>query len=391
MRSWKPWTAAVATRRTHIGFFICITSLSIFVSYICILSSVEQEPQTNVHRIVRSDSEILVLDTLPHLNMTGTVLNEDLYSCNGKKRSLRHCSAIIDLTCTGRLAHAFFHRVMDCFNIEYDRLRAALQSTPSLCLVGYANRANFYLAALPRHLPEPQFLCSETDSQPTVVAERNLSNATEPKSPTHIFERVGHHVPILKLLPSSASSYTLLEDLHARWGSTSQERKALILIQREGKTRQFSEDIFEKLKSNLINIAQLHNRTLYTYAGKETIDRTVEIFHSADLVIGFHGAAAANMLFAAQGACYIEISTYTKSDMSTKWRSNAESLKSSRPDLKTFTFNIPLDHGWPTLNTTDVDANENADGFIKSLTNITLQENDLDNLMSLVKYMLYDK
>ena len=123
---------------------------------------------------------------------------------------------------------------------------------------------------------------------------------------------------------------------------------------------------------------------MQVYDGSESVERTIELFYSADIVLGFHGAAAANMLFARPGTYFIEITTYLKSDDSISFRSNVNSMKRIRSDVNSLVFRIPLDRA-PALNVSEVDKHEDADHFVKDhFSNISLRKSDLDNLETML-------
>ena len=71
-----------------------------------------------------------------------------------------------------------------------------------------------------------------------------------------------------------------------------------------------------------------------------------------------------------------------------EWRSNLEHLRELRPDLKTVIFRIPLSHGWPGLNLSNVDGHEDADHYIKMLKNVELRRSDVQNLEEITRVIL---
>lgn len=159
-------------------------------------------------------------------------------------------------------------------------------------------------------------------------------------------------------------------------------------------TRNFSEASFRLLYSYIEEKVVIKHglAKLDVYDGKESVEETIRKFHSADVVLLYHGAAAANMVFAKRGAHIIEITTFAKSDDSIGWRANVQYLFTHRPDIKTLVYFIPLSHGWPGLNLTSVDELGNkADHYVKALSNITLRRSDVLNLGNIVKGALEKK
>jgi len=76
---------------------------------------------------------------------------------------------------------------------------------------------------------------------------------------------------------------------------------------------------------------------------------------------------------------------YVSTDMSRSWRTNSVPLKRIRPDISTYVYRIPLDHGWPNLNTSTVHLHKDADHYIKAFTNIIMPKSDLDNIIDIVE------
>jgi len=204
-----------------------------------------------------------------------------------------------------------------------------------------------------------------------------MGNVTPNEGTVRVFMRYLEH----------DSSAVMLEDLEATDSNTSNTTRMakFVLIQRVGKTRSFDGITFSKLQDRLETTAQKLNTKLYVYTGEETVKRTIQIFHEADVIVGYHGAAMANILFASRQICFIEISTYASTDMSRSWRTNSNTLRNFRPDLNIFVYRIPLDHGWPTLNTSNVDVHEDADHYIKEFTDISLPKSDIDNVVNIAE------
>jgi capsular polysaccharide biosynthesis protein len=58
------------------------------------------------------------------------------------------------------------------------------------------------------------------------------------------------------------------------------------------------------------------------YTGDETLSDTIQLFHGANAVIGYHGAGLANAVFCQNGTKIIEVSVALPSGK--RWRSNVE-------------------------------------------------------------------
>merc|ERR1719436_1153397 len=111
----------------------------------------------------------------------------------------------------------------------------------------------------------------------------------------------------------------------------------IVLVQRLGESRMFHEDAVEQLRASL----QSTNLPVPTYFGSESVVDTIRLFNQAAGVVGYHGAAWANVMFSAYPHCLHQISTWENLGGTKQWRVNTE--VSLNPQGQLHVYNIPLD------------------------------------------------
>lgn len=314
-----------------------------------------------------------------NLVRVGYVSNNVVFSCENETIQLNNCGVVIDLECPHKYRTAFYHRIMDCLAYEYGGIKQAATSYRNPCFIGYVNRAEFYSALIEQDM---RMLCRDENVLKDATTDKNWTSLlVQPKETKRL--------PIFKPNRAnvSASLTLLIDDLQSSINTQNQTNRTVLLVQRK-LSRGFSEDSFRMLCRVFDEFALKHGRSLDVYNGTETVEDTIRKFHMADIVLHFHGAAFANLLFASRGARVIEITTFSRSDDSVEWRSNVAYLGEHRPDIDALIFRIPLAHLWPNVNLSMVDELEGADQYIKHLSDISLRRSDVDNLAEIVKTML---
>ena len=124
--------------------------------------------------------------------------------------------------------------------------------------------------------------------------------------------------------------------------------------------------------------------TTSIYLGTENVTYTISLFHRADAVLMYHGAAAANLVFCRRFAFALEVTTYSDISSSSPWRSNFPTLRQLRPDLVLLVYRIPLAAAFPHVDVRELESAEDRDALIKQLENVTVSSNDADNITSLI-------
>jgi len=161
----------------------------------------------------------------------------------------------------------------------------------------------------------------------------------------------------------------LLLDIRKRFSGPSVEHVSILLVSRRG-TRSFDKNTLRALTRNLEN---LHETVIVSlYDGDEDALRTVEMFHSAHVVIHFHGAAAANIVFCEENTTVLELTVFQDFNGTRKWRTNAPFLRAFRPNIKIGVYHLPLNVAFPALSSSLLAASDDVDLLIKGQSEIQL-------------------
>lgn len=302
------------------------------------------------------------------------------------------CDVVVDGTCACQGRRAFYHRIVDCFLNEYiflKRIEETASNTPEqkTCIVGIKPRAGLSNAlgmfrsgkrtGLVRFFDE--FKCVRVTNSMAEVKSRNVHFV--PNSPwqaaisqeTLDTASQSHNDPCpsqyASLLTRQISATLLMKDVAFAFNGTtrqyhissaqttpfSQELAVrtnlnvtasvnILIVVRKG-TRSFDPKILEALKRRA---SQLANDTeIILYTGAEQDARVVQMFYSADVIILFHGAAAANLYFSRENVICVEISTYRDLNSTIMWRNNLRLIMQHRPDIIAFNMYLPLDEAFP--------------------------------------------
>lgn len=366
----KPWRPMILV----VVFFLSLVSL--FPPEIIMSSRVVGRPQQFVQRnIPRLISGVPSSDLRYALIQVGRISPVNI-SCDVEYKPDQSCDVIIDLECP-HMANAIFHGIVDCLAYEYGGTKQALRLYKNPCFSNvYYTRQHLYSALMPSEMR----FCSGTYVEETAASRGASISAPSSKS---------NRSDIIVLKPNRTnvqqSAISLLNDTHSRFGTNSSN--TILLVQRDGKMRKFSSESLNLLQVKLEKLARDYGRQFDIYYGTEDVEDTILKFHSADIVLLFHGAAAANMLFANRETHIIEISTYR--DDSRFWRSNTGPVKQVRPDINTCTYWIPLSQVSPDLNLSAVDESTNADAYIKNnFQTVSLRNSDVDNLFEILRLIL---
>lgn len=315
-------------------------------------------------------------DEAESLEHVGYVSKSDKVSCvDGGIRvfkPLEQCQVVVDLKCPHKYRDAFFHRLVDCLAYEFGGIQHALSTYEKPCFLGYYTRAKLYRDLVAGNM---NLVCSH----------ESIDKHQIPVNST--YEQDTTLLPVFK--PNRTDvSYSVRLLFNHFYGMADSIKSTTILLVKRFRPRNFSEESFTMLHSSLQKLARDFGRQIDVYNGTETIRDTVQKFRRADIVLHFHGAAAANMLFARRGTRIIEINTFVKSDDSKQWRTNMNRLKELRPDVSTLIYSIPLSHGWPELNLDKVDKHADADRYIRDFKDVSLRKSDVVNLVEIGRNML---
>eukprot|EP00316_Scyphosphaera_apsteinii_P017008 CAMPEP_0119302262 /NCGR_PEP_ID=MMETSP1333-20130426/3889_1 /TAXON_ID=418940 /ORGANISM="Scyphosphaera apsteinii, Strain RCC1455" /LENGTH=182 /DNA_ID=CAMNT_0007304569 /DNA_START=452 /DNA_END=997 /DNA_ORIENTATION=- len=126
---------------------------------------------------------------------------------------------------------------------------------------------------------------------------------------------------------SRPGSAELIATYTARWfgnlpyNGTGFQSRHSVLIHRKGKVRAFSRTTYTRLLASMTAARS----PVRVYAGTEKLRDVLQLFATAEAIVGYHGAGFANCVFA-RYACAHEMSSFTAMDTSIKrsniWRSN---------------------------------------------------------------------
>jgi len=155
----------------------------------------------------------------------------------------------------------------------------------------------------------------------------------------------------------------------------------LVIIQRRNESRSFRDDSMEMLKDSM-GAVQLGDMPLpvTVYYGTEDVVSTVRMFTQAAEVLGYHGAAWANTLFAARRHCMHQITTFEDIEGERQWRVNSE--VKINPTGRLEIYNIPLRNVLEENEVELADFNKapDKDHFIKDLAWVPLKAYDVTML-----------
>jgi len=275
---------------------------------------------------------------------------------------------------------ASFHRIVDCLIPEYQFLKRTLAERKThdntTCIVGQGSRYA-YFKAINENVTLP--------SQNTVRDRVKCIALVEDQ--VLIQQGLPHNYKMSNLLKADLlalqrNTLALMSDVRKSFPRNSTQKFEVLLVARRG-TRSFEA---ESEKAMIDYIKGLHeNFVVSVYSGLENVTRTIKMFSSANVVIMYHGAAAANIVFCEDNTAVLEISCYADLAGSKKWRSNAPSLRALKPKVTLGVFYLPLQEAFPSLNSTILDSVGNLNSFIKGLSNIHVGASQLEVIGSFIQ------
>lgn len=112
-------------------------------------------------------------------------------------------------------------------------------------------------------------------------------------------------------------------DLHLR-------AKPVVLVTRKGCKRQFNLETEETLRSE---IARITGKPVTIFHGNESVQETIFLFRRAKIVVGYHGAGIANIIFSTGQTLVVELTTSIDSNL-------ADDVGNSRFQVVSDNFNV---------------------------------------------------
>ena len=179
----------------------------------------------------------------------------------------------------------------------------------------------------------------------------------------------------------------LMSDVRKTFDAESQHKlKVLIVVRRS--TRSFEGETERAL---IEHIKGLHEDfDVEVYSGIENATHTIKMFYSARVVIMFHGAAAANLVFCEDNTTVLGISCFADLEGINKWRSNAQLLRSLKPNITLGVLYVPLQVAYPHLNATVMAATSNADKLIKDQSGVHLSAPELQTVGKFIMESVFE-
>ncbi len=210
---------------------------------------------------------------------------------------------VVDFTCLFVWSRAFYHRVIDCAVSDYDlfELAQSLDVAHTLLVVP-TSIADFVEMLLPSYTAEILPPDADNNKSCVLVARgssvtyetRNLGSMEEQQARaarfrTRILQSIGP-VPVVPY----------------------------VLFLERRKTREIANE--REFLGHLLSA--LPGRTLRRYYGNESLAETISLFAKAQVVVGFHGAGFANVIFCNPQTVVLEFSLYEDETNTVLWRTN---------------------------------------------------------------------
>lgn len=281
------------------------------------------------------------------------------------------CVETINTTCLTKMnPDAHYHRLVDCLVPEYLALKKAATSTA--CVIGCGSRCEYlrYLVVLNEEKNQTRFF------------KDSYEHCTD-------FHAITIHEPRTKDLDlqTRLQGAALLADDVSKSINFDSARLHVLVVSRKD-SRSFEPESLKRLMKSITSIIRPIDGQLEIYHGDESLERTISLFHRADVVIMFHGAAAGNLVFSRSNVIFFELSTYTDVDSKKQWRSNTHTLTPIKPDIISIVYYLPLRTIVSNATLTELCGTENKDKFVKSLRNIRLVDSEIEAIATKLKTVL---
>jgi hypothetical protein len=267
---------------------------------------------------------------------------------------------IIDFSCSTIFANAFFHRLIDCTLPNFDLFELAIADEEATLIVPHFLQpfVDFFSPTskkqLQYHEAKPCFYISNT----TVVAfeTRLFGNATAMSSRGERFR-----LQAWRLAGTNADRFKV--------------PNTCLFIQRQ-RTRALDPSVRLYLKKHLPNFAH------EVYFGNESLVETISKFSRSVVVVGFHGAGAANTVFCPEKAIIIELTLFSSIDARTLWRTNRDTIKPWHTSLKWAVFPLSLQEARiPRLQQIRNHEISDVDHYLKDIPSVHVPQSKVLNIV----------
>ena len=246
---------------------------------------------------------------------------------------------------------AFFHRLHDCIFPEICLIEKLHQQNGSAC---YEDWQAHWVKFFAPH------------SQRAKTCGQNVIHGSRPRRrPCAIRETLE------RLLRTTSNSEIIQSD--------SSGFKSVLL--KRTNSRIFDSESFDNLFKSLRK-----QGSVFVYTGRESVPKTIQMFRSADFLVGYHGAGLINAYFMRNSTRILEISTYKDLNNTIPWKSNMKHV-TKYGEFYSKVLRIPLQqllaanptrrYGFRPDNRSAVDPRH----FIKNLKYVRLTHKDVEQIV----------
>ncbi|CAK0900381.1 unnamed protein product [Prorocentrum cordatum] len=307
------------------------------------------------------------------------------------------CEFTIDLRCEGIRSSrsAPFHRITDCLLPLYGLIdlarNASVHDGKRVCAVTWLDAWE--------GLNLNPFLVDLTGVQwHSIINERE---ACGKRLPYHAINRTYQSMATHDYLNTFGSDPLMVKSYHINYGGNlrvlqadvsrvvnhDEQLPSIVVLQRNTGTRRFRPvallEIIDRLGPVGLPVEQ--------YTGREKAMDTIRLFSSAKGVLGYHGAAWANLYFSSETTCNVQVSTFYDLESTKPWRTAMES-GIRNPRALWFFYLLPLNM---LLDANHVHhdaylARQEKDHFIKDLDWVPLRDVDIAEITDNMVQCLLD-
>jgi len=238
-----------------------------------------------------------------------------------RSRDCSGCSFVGDLRCQFKFKDEYFHRINNCLWPQYDVVTASRNATGLRCFM-----VDKSLEEVLKPLVSDMDTCMISSMAEGVEAlPDNVQKSVwtfpggiPPKGVDQQTSCNGSH-----WCSGSKPNMYLTTNRHAMARDAAQvvshidsKQPYVVLILRKETSRELDVGSTQLLTSALNNLGRNRGFTVVTYDGSPTQKDTINLFAHAAGVVGWHGAAFANVLFASKPTCVVEMQTFRDIDYS---------------------------------------------------------------------------
>lgn len=305
---------------------------------------------------------------------------------------LRKYAKVCDLTCCPVGTHrAHYHRLVDCMVPSLLTLHKSLQLRDETKVAIIPNHLSDFYDVILRNTSSMERVLHEPSTTPCYIVSNNalvLNKEAESMNSPDLWNAIhasqawaGFHETLQRGLGLESQPKAGRTSVAA----VPKSAGTITLIRRPGRTRAFANagEVVAALN------AEFPNWNVQVFYGNETAARTMDMFAQSKVVIGYHGAGLANVLFSPPGTVVLEFTTMKDVGSRAVWRTNAV-LEKIHPNLTWIQHAVDLDrldHDSTGVGTfvDAVNAAQDRNHFIKSVKRVYISPGVLFNAFSRLK------